>query len=94
MGNVGPTSEAEVKKPEGAWYPSQVAEYLVKGIDKGSFYILCPDGETDVPLDQARMRWATDDIIEDRSALSRWDARWKDEAAQWIQDEANRRRKL
>jgi NAD(P)-dependent dehydrogenase (short-subunit alcohol dehydrogenase family) len=94
MGNVGPTDEKEVTKPEGAWFPSQVAEYLVQGMDKGSFYILCPDGETDRPLDQARMTWAADDAIEDRSALSRWDAQWKDQAAQWIQEEANRRRRL
>lgn len=92
MGNAGPTEEAEVQKPQGAWYPSQVANELEKGLQRGSFYVICPDGETDAALDQARMKWATDDICEDRPALSRWDEKWKKPAEEWIQAEAKRRR--
>ncbi|KAL2004516.1 hypothetical protein VTN00DRAFT_3401 [Thermoascus crustaceus] len=92
MGNVGPTDEKEVKKPDGAWYPSQVAEYLSKGLDEGAFYILCPDGETDRALDQARMRWGSDDVIEGRPALSRWEESWKVKAEEWIQADAKSRR--
>ncbi|GES57028.1 short-chain dehydrogenase/reductase [Aspergillus terreus] len=92
MGNVGPTAESEVKKMAGAWYPSQVAEALVKGLGKGSFYIICPDDETDVALDQARMQWASEDVIEGRPALSRWDAEWKGRAEEAIQADAARRR--
>ena len=33
-------------KPEGAWSAEQVADYLLKGMDRGDFYILCPDNET------------------------------------------------
>lgn len=33
MGNVGPTDESSLKKMEGAWFPSQVAEELVKGME-------------------------------------------------------------
>jgi NAD(P)-dependent dehydrogenase (short-subunit alcohol dehydrogenase family) len=92
MGNVGPTNNSDVKKADGAWFPSQVAEYLVDKVDKGSFYILCPDNEVDLALDQARMRWASDDVIEDRPALSRWEPHWKDRAAQWIEEDARNRR--
>ncbi|KAL2222423.1 putative NADP(+)-dependent dehydrogenase [Thermoascus aurantiacus ATCC 26904] len=92
MGNVGPTDEKEVQKRDGAWYPSQVAEYLSKGLDDGAFYILCPDDETDRALDQARMRWAIDDVIEGRPALSRWEESWKGKAEEWIQTEAKNRR--
>ncbi|GFF75785.1 uncharacterized oxidoreductase Rv0945/MT0971 [Aspergillus udagawae] len=92
MGNVGPTDESDVKKMEGAWFPSQVAEELVKGMEKGSFYIVCPDNETDRALDQARMQWASDDVVEDRPALSRWEEKWKGKAEEWIQSEAKRRR--
>ncbi|KAF7171141.1 hypothetical protein CNMCM5623_003570 [Aspergillus felis] len=92
MGNVGPTDESNVKKMEGAWLPSQVAEELVKGMEKGSFYIVCPDNETDTALDQARMQWASDDVVEDRPALSRWEDKWKGRAEEWIQSEAKRRR--
>ncbi|RJE24364.1 short chain dehydrogenase reductase [Aspergillus sclerotialis] len=56
MGNVGPKAESEVKKTAGAWYPSQVAEELVKGLEKGSFYIICPDDETNTAMNQARVQ--------------------------------------
>ncbi|KAL4894464.1 hypothetical protein BDV59DRAFT_11676 [Aspergillus ambiguus] len=92
MGNVGPTDEREVKKMAGAWLPSQVAEELVKGLEKGSFYIICPDDDVDAALDQARMQWASDDLIEGRPALSRWEADWRGRAEEVIQADAARRR--
>ena len=85
--------EKDVTKPAGAWYPSQVAEELERGLEKGNFYIICPDGETDAELDQARMKWGADDIVENRSALSRWDPTWKEKSQKWIAEEAERRRK-
>ncbi|KAJ6000832.1 hypothetical protein N7481_001241 [Penicillium waksmanii] len=92
MGNVGPTDEAEVKKPSGAWYPSQVAEELAKGLETGAFYIVCPDGETDPALDQARMKWGSEDVVEGRPALSRWEKNWKNRAEEAIQADARTRR--
>ncbi|KAL2823880.1 hypothetical protein BDW59DRAFT_90533 [Aspergillus cavernicola] len=92
MGNVGPTSESEAKKMQGSWAPSQVAEELEKGLQKGSFYIICPDDETDQALDRARMQWGCDDILEDRPALSRWENGWKEKAEKGIQEDAGRRR--
>ncbi|KAJ5678541.1 uncharacterized protein N7477_004174 [Penicillium maclennaniae] len=92
MGNVGPTNEAEVKKPTGAWYPSQVAEELLQGLKTRSFYIVCPDGETDRALDQARMKWGSEDVVEGRPALSRWDENWKTRAEETIQMDAESRR--
>lgn len=92
MGNVGPTKEEEVKKPAGAWYPSQVAEELLKGLEKGLFYIICPDGETDRALDQARMKWGSEDAVEGRPALSRWEESWKGHAEKEISVDAELRR--
>ncbi|KAJ5483848.1 hypothetical protein N7539_006048 [Penicillium diatomitis] len=91
MGNVGPTEEKDVQKPAGAWFPSQVAEELLKGLETGTFYIICPDGETSRAQDQARMKWACEDVIEGRSALSRWDEKWKSQAAESIEADANSR---
>ncbi|CEN59441.1 Putative Short chain dehydrogenase/reductase (AFU_orthologue; AFUA_2G00830) [Aspergillus calidoustus] len=91
-GNVGPTSESEVQKPQGAWLSSQVADELEKALQRGSFYIICPDDETDRALDKARMQWGADDIIEDRPALSRWEKGWKAKAENAIQEDAERRR--
>ncbi|KAJ5897198.1 hypothetical protein N7504_007486 [Penicillium tannophilum] len=92
MGNVGPTNEEEIKKPEGAWYPSQVATELLEGLERGSFYIICPDGETDRALDQARMKWGGEDAVEGRPALSRWENGWKDRAEAAIRADAEVRR--
>ncbi|KAL3443087.1 hypothetical protein BJX65DRAFT_285942 [Aspergillus insuetus] len=91
-GNVGPTAESEVQKPQGAWLSSQVADELEKALQRGSFYIICPDDETDRALDKARMQWGADDIIEDRPALSRWENGWKAKAEKAIQEDAERRR--
>jgi hypothetical protein len=38
------------------------------------------------------MKWASDDVIEGRAALSRWDEKWKDRAAEAIQADAKARR--
>lgn len=57
---------------QGAWLPEQVVEYMMKRIDRDSFYIICPDDETDEELDKQRILHAAEDIIEDRVPLSRW----------------------
>lgn len=42
-------------KPDGAWSAEQTAEFALQRIQKGSFYILCPDNETSADVDKARM---------------------------------------
>ncbi len=59
-------------KPAGAWMPEQVVDFMLDGLDRGDFYILCPDNDTTRAQDEKRMRWAMEDIIENRPALSRW----------------------
>lgn len=92
-GNSGPVSddEARAKKPEGAWFASQCAQYGFEKMGDGKFYIVCPDNDVPEELDQARMTWAAGDVAEGRAALSRWDPGFKDEAAGWIKREAERR---
>lgn len=57
----------------GAWLPDQVIERMLQGIEAGSFYIVCPDGEVSEEEDRRRILWGAGDITEDRPALSRWD---------------------
>ncbi len=59
-------------KPPGAWTPEQVVDFMLDGMDRGDFYILCPDNDTTRAQDERRMRWAADDVIKNRPALSRW----------------------
>ena len=59
-------------KPPGAWTPEQVIDFMLDRLDEGDFYILCPDHDTPRAVDEKRMRWAAEDIIHNRPALSRW----------------------
>jgi len=72
------------EKPEGAWTPEQVVEALLAGMARGDFYILCPDNETTPEMDRKRIRWAAEDIIRNRPALSRWHPDHKDAFARFM----------
>jgi NAD(P)-dependent dehydrogenase (short-subunit alcohol dehydrogenase family) len=67
-----------VEKPAGAWAPEQVVDFLLPALERGDFYVLCPDNETTREMDEKRIRWAAEDIIENRPPLSRWHPDYKD----------------
>jgi NAD(P)-dependent dehydrogenase (short-subunit alcohol dehydrogenase family) len=64
------------EKPSSAWYPEQVADRLLAGLEANEFYILCEDNETTRATDEKRVLWAAQDLIENRPALSRWHPDW------------------
>ena len=66
------TRGSRTEKPPGAWTPEQTAEFLFQSLERGDFYILCPDNDVSRELDEKRMAWAIGDIIENRPPLSRW----------------------
>jgi len=66
------------EKPAAAWAPEQVIDFLLPALERGDFYVLCPDNETTRAMDEKRIRWAAEDIIENRPALSRWHPDFKD----------------
>jgi len=68
----GWTTTGNNEHKQGAWLPEQVVEYMMEAIEKGSFYIICPDDETSEELDKQRILQAAEDIINDRVPLSRW----------------------
>lgn len=72
------TRRDRTEKPEGAWTPEQTAEFFLDSLNKGDFYILCPDNDVDRALDEKRMAWAVGDIIENRPPLSRWHPEYGD----------------
>jgi hypothetical protein len=45
---------------------------MLARIERGDFYILCPDNDVPRAVDEKRMAWAMGDVIENRPALSRW----------------------
>ena len=68
-----PMVEAFVpEQPAFAWTAAQTVEYMLPCVERGEFYILCPDNETTRETDEARIQWAADDLIKNRPALSRW----------------------
>ena len=69
---TGMTSRGRTEKPPGAWVPDQVVDLLIAGIQRGDFYILCPDNDVTRDIDNRRILWAAQDITENRPALSRW----------------------
>ncbi|MEM9428996.1 MAG: SDR family NAD(P)-dependent oxidoreductase [Pseudomonadota bacterium] len=75
------------EKPPAAWTPEQTADFFVDSMNRGDFYILCPDNDVPRPLDEKRMAWAVGDIIENRPALSRWHPDHKVAFASFIERE-------
>ncbi|WP_018902280.1 SDR family NAD(P)-dependent oxidoreductase [Rhizobium sp. 2MFCol3.1] len=60
------------EKPAAAWTAEQTVDFMIESLEKGDFYILCPDNDVARPVDERRMAWAVGDIIENRPPLSRW----------------------
>jgi hypothetical protein len=53
-------------------------------VERGDFYILCPDNETTREMDEMRIQWAADDLIKNRPALSRWHPDYKAEFEKYM----------
>ena len=77
-------SAGQGEKPDGAWAPEQVPPFLFDAIAAGDFYILCPDNDVDRATDEARIRWAVDDILLNRPALSRWHPDYQEDFARFM----------
>ncbi|WP_319532762.1 SDR family NAD(P)-dependent oxidoreductase [uncultured Cohaesibacter sp.] len=71
-------------KPTGAWTSEQTVDYFLARLHKEDFYILCPDGEVTPDMDARRMRWAVEDLIFNRPALSRWHPNFKEAFEKWM----------
>ena len=69
---TGLTSRGRTEKPAAAWTPEQTVDFMIKRVEAGDFYILCPDNDVPRRLDERRILWAASDIVENRPALSRW----------------------
>ena len=74
---TGLTARSGGDKPAGAWWPDQVIDFFLASLERGDFYILCPDNEMSRPTDERRILWAAGDIAENRPPLSRWHKDYK-----------------
>jgi hypothetical protein len=80
-------------KPDAAWTAEQVTDFMIEKMSAGDFYILCPDNSVAREVDELRMRWAMDDIIENRPPLSRWHPDYKDSFAQFLESGLTERKR-
>lgn len=72
------------EKPEGAWWPEQVVDYLEKKMGEGKFYVICPDNDVSEETDKKRMLWSVGDMVQGRPPLTRWRDEFKEEAKEWM----------
>ncbi|MEM1264462.1 MAG: SDR family NAD(P)-dependent oxidoreductase [Pseudomonadota bacterium] len=66
------------EKPASAWTAEQTVEFFVESMNRGDFYILCPDNDVTRDIDEKRMAWSVGDVIENRPPLSRWHPDYKE----------------
>lgn len=71
-------------KPEFAATADETVAYMWPCLERGEFYILCPDNETTRAIDEKRIQWTADDLIKNRPALSRWHPDFKDAFAAYM----------
>lgn len=71
-------------RPLSTWSAHQLVSYFIPRLMNGDFYIICPDNDVTPQIDAKRIRWATEDMIENRPALSRWHPDWKDKFTSWL----------
>ncbi|WGF88200.1 SDR family NAD(P)-dependent oxidoreductase [Marinivivus vitaminiproducens] len=69
---TGITAKGRTEKPDAAWTPEQTVDFMMDALERGDFYILCPDNDVTRAIDERRMLWAMGDIVENRPPLSRW----------------------
>ncbi|RDL37218.1 uncharacterized protein BP5553_04651 [Venustampulla echinocandica] len=79
-----PFNGEKKEKPEGAWTPEQVVEFLEENMDMGAFYVMCPDNDVSEALDRKRILWGIGDLLKGRPPLTRWREDWMVEAEEWI----------
>jgi NAD(P)-dependent dehydrogenase (short-subunit alcohol dehydrogenase family) len=68
----GWTTTGKREHKAGAWLPDQVIDVLLAALERGDFYIICPDDDVSPEMDRKRILWGATDLTENRPALSRW----------------------
>ena len=84
---TGMTARGQADKPDAAWTPDQVIDYLLANIEAGVFYVICPDNDVDEALDAARIRWAAEDVAARRPPLSRWHPDYKEAFEAFVREQ-------
>ncbi len=84
---TGLTAGERTQKPEAAWTPEQTVDFMIASLERGDFYILCPDNDVPRALDEKRMAWAIGDVIHNRPPLSRWHQDYEGAFKKWVEED-------
>ena len=68
----GWTTRGGFEYRKGQWSPDQVVDRMIPAIERGDFYIVCPDDDVTPEMDRKRILWGAGDIAYNRPPLSRW----------------------
>ena len=82
---TGLTKGDRAEKPAAAWTAEQTVDFMIESLERGDFYILCPDNDVARAVDERRMAWAMGDIIENRPPLSRWHKDYSDKFKAYLE---------
>ncbi len=83
---TGLTAHGRTEKPAAAWTPEQTVDFMIERLEAGDFYILCPDNDVPRKLDERRILWAADDIVDNRPPLSRWHKDYAEAFAKFVKE--------
>jgi NAD(P)-dependent dehydrogenase (short-subunit alcohol dehydrogenase family) len=83
---TGLTSGDRTQKPDAAWTPEQTVGFMMQSLERGDFYILCPDNDVARSVDERRILWAAGDIVENRPPLSRWHGAYGEEFKAFLEN--------
>lgn len=86
---TGLTANGRAQKPDAAWTPEQTVDFMMESLDRGDFYILCPDNDVARETDEKRILWAAADIVENRPPLSRWHPDYVDAFKAYLSKDRN-----
>jgi NAD(P)-dependent dehydrogenase (short-subunit alcohol dehydrogenase family) len=83
---TGLTSGDRAEKPAAAWTSEQTVDFMMQSLERGDFYILCPDNDVARSVDERRILWAAGDIVENRPPLSRWHGAYGEEFKAFLEN--------
>lgn len=75
----GWTTRGGFQYQKGQWSPDQVVDVMIPAIERGDFYIICPDDDVTPEMDRKRILWGAGDVAHNRPPLSRWHGDYDEE---------------